>query len=138
MFGRWTERSFAKDIETAAPFLSVEYGAALTKSHPKARSPRFECKLRLSRNLIFEFSKWRDENYWVRVSPTFAPRDSYDLLDVLGAASTEPASIPSYIMSWSQFAKRVEPKLMAIENTFSEENFAATKARLANLQTGAK
>jgi len=91
-----------------------------------------------ARNPIFEFSKWRDENYWIRVSPSFAPRDSYDLLEVLGAVSTEPASIPSYIMSWSQFAKLVEPKLMAIENAFSEENFAATKARLAKLQTGAK
>ena len=48
-----------------------------------------------ARNLIFKFGRWRSENYEVRVSPSFAPTDSYEIVDALRVADpAESATVP--------------------------------------------
>src|SRR6266576_2678011 len=57
-----------------------------TSSDPRseANDPHMDYVCIGARNLIFKFGRWRRENYEVRVSPSFARTDSYEIVDALG------------------------------------------------------
>lgn len=135
---RWARESFANEIRQAFPFLFAQYeGKVVPSPRPEMQSPAVAHVCIAAMNLVFEFSRWHSENYEVRVSPTFAPRDSYDLIDALRVV--EPAGqtvLPPSLDSWRFFAKLLEPRLPALETAFNPENFADTKQKLAQLRLG--
>ena len=55
---------------------------------PEANDPHMDYVCVGTRNLIFKFARWRRENYEVRVSPSLAPTDSYELVDALRVADS--------------------------------------------------
>jgi hypothetical protein len=135
---RWARESFAKEIRLAFPFLFTEYEGKLVPSpRPEVQSPEMEYICIATTNLVFEFSRWHNENYEIRVSPAFAPKDSYDLIDALNAVETagKPILAPT-IDNWPSFARLLEPRFLPLETAFSSESFAKTKQRLAQLQLG--
>ena len=90
-----------------------------------------------TKNLVFEFSRWHNENYAVRVSPTFAPKDSYDLIDALHVVEPAgPMILPQSLDSWRFFARLLEARLPPLETAFNQENFADTKQKFAQLRLG--
>jgi hypothetical protein len=136
MLDRWSQRACARDIRAAAPFLFEQYcGKIAPAPRPAAHDPNQRYVCMATSSLIFEFSNWRGENLDVRVSPILAPRDSYDLLETLRASDPGDTG-PRWFLSWQQFARFLEPRFLALENAFKQENFTATKVQLALLQSG--
>jgi hypothetical protein len=104
---------------------------------PQPRDPGVGEVCVVSGNLFLRFSQWRSESYDVRVSPTFAPNDSYNLLDALYVV--DPArgtDLPSDLRNWHHFARLVEPRFEQMQAAFNPENFVDTKRKFALLQTG--
>jgi hypothetical protein len=136
MSDRWSQRSFARDIRAAAPFLFDQYCGKIAEfPRREAHDPNQSYGCMATSSLIFEFSGWRGENSGVRVSPGFSPRDAYDVLQTLRAIDPEETSLPR-IMSWQQLGRFLEPRFLALKNAFRQENFSATKVKLALLQSG--
>ena len=131
------KKSFVEEIKQAAPFLFAEYeGKVVPEPRPEANDSRTGHICIVSRNLFFRFSRgWRMENYAVRVSPSFVPNDSYDLIDALRVVdpAAESALSPG-AASWNHFARLLEPRIHLLETAFTQENFGDTKRKIALLQ----
>ncbi len=135
---RGARESFAKEIRLAFPFLFTKYEGKLGPCpRPETQSPEMDYICIATTTLVFEFSRWHNENYEIRVSPVFAPKDSYDLIDALNVVETagRPILAPT-IDNWPSFARLLEPRFLPLETAFSSENFAETKQRLAQLRLG--
>jgi hypothetical protein len=131
------KKSFVEDIKQAAPFLFAEYGGKVVpEPRPEANDSRIGCICIVSRNLFFRFSQdWRTENNNVRVSPSFAPNDSYDLMDALRVVDPAAESVlPTGAASWNHFARLLEPRIHLLETAFTQNNFSDTKRKIALLQ----
>lgn len=137
-FDRRVQAAFANEIRQAFPFLFDQYeGKVVPAPRPEAhvREMTYVCIATI--NLVFEFSRWRNENYEVRVSPTFAPKDSYDLIDSLRVVEQAGQTMlaPS-VDSWRSFAGLLEPRFRLLEAAFNREEFAKTKQKVAQLRLG--
>ena len=135
-FDRWIERGFAEEIRQAMPFLFDRYGGKVVADpRPEANDPHMDYVCIGTQNLIFEFARWRSENYEVRVSPSFAPTDSYELTNALYVADAESTS-KAYpeAESWQHFSRLLEPRFTLLELAFSKDNFQETKLKLAKLR----
>ena len=132
----WARKSFANEINQAFPYLFARYQARVVPSpRPAAQSPEMAYICIATKNLVFEFTRWRDENYAVSVSSTIAPRDSYDLIDALRVVDPleRTVSSPSH-NNWAFFARLLEPRFRPLEVAFNQENFASRKQELAQLR----
>jgi hypothetical protein len=77
-----------------------------------------------ARNLIFKFGRWRSENYEVRVSPSFAPTDSYEIVDALRVADPAANAQPfPEVASWKLLSRFLEPRFHPLETAFHQDNF---------------
>lgn len=127
----WSQKSFVNEIRRAFPFLFSKYQA---KSVPNPR-PGVQSPCISTTNVVFEFTRWRDENYAISVSPTFAPRDSCDLIDALRVVDPREEALPSpSANSWTVFVRVLEPRCPLLEVAFKQENFPSTKEKLAQLR----
>jgi len=135
-FERWAERAFADEIRQAMPFLVDRYeGKVVADPRPEANDPHMDYVCMGTRHLVFKFARWRRQNYEVRVSPSFAPTDSYELSDALYVADTDSTSkaFPE-AESWQNFSRLLEPRFELLELAFSKDNFQAAKLKLAKLR----
>jgi hypothetical protein len=131
----WLHKAFADDLRHAMPFLFDLYDARLVPDlRPAANDPRKEYVCIGTQNLIFQFARWRRENYEVRVSPSFAPSDSYDLVDALRIVDSKNAQAFPDVDSWQVLSRFLEPRFCALEAAFSRDNFQETKVRLAKIR----
>ena len=135
---RRAEKSFADEIKQAAPFLFAQYdGKVISEPRPETRGSSDRSVCIASGNLFLRFSQWRTENYNVRVSPTFAPNDSYDLVDALRVVDPARATeVPPDINNWHHFARLLEPRFEKMQGSFNQENFADSKRKFASLRVG--
>jgi hypothetical protein len=137
-FDHWSRESFANEIKQDFPFLFAQYeGKIVPSPRPAMQSPGTAYVCIAAMNLLFEFSRWRNENYAIRVSPVFAPKDSYELVDALrvvelGGLTTLSPSVEN----WPFFARFLEPRFPPLATAFNQENFADTKKKLADLRLG--
>ena len=118
------------------PFLFDGYGARVTSApRPEPIDTSTDIVFIATRNLIFEFSCWRRENYAVRGSPNFAPTDSYELVDALRVAdpTAKVQSFPT-VESWHRISRLLEPRFSLLEAAFHRDNFQDTKVRLAQFR----
>jgi hypothetical protein len=77
------------------------------------------------------------EVYRVRVSPTFAPNDSYDLMDALSVADpARIAELPPEIDNWHHFARLLEPGFEQMQKDFNPDNFTDSKRKFCLLLAG--
>jgi hypothetical protein len=134
----WVQESFASEIRQAFPFLFTQYrGKVVPSPRPEAQSPEMAYVSIATVNLVFEFSRWRNENYAVRVSPTVAPKDSYDLIDALRVVEPAGQTILSpSVDGWRLFARLLEPRFLLLETAFNQEKFGYAKQKLAQLRLG--
>jgi len=137
-FDRWVQETFASEIRQALPFLFTQYeGKVVPAPRPEAHVSEMTYVCIATTNLVFEFSRWRNEDYAVRVSPTFAPKDSYDLIDALRVVEPAGQTILSpSVDSWRSFARLLEPRFRLLETAFNREEFTNTKQKLAQLRLG--
>ena len=92
---RWIQRAFADEIRRAMPFLFDRYeGRVIPDPRPEANDLNMDYVCVGTHNLIFKFARWRRENYEVRVSPSFAPTDLYELVDALRVADSAANAQP--------------------------------------------
>jgi hypothetical protein len=133
----WAQKSFANEIKQAFPFLFAQYKAKVVPSpRPGAQSPEMAYICIATVDLVFEFTRWRDENYAVTVSPTFAPKDSYELIDALRVVDLTGQTTDSpHVNGWSLFARLLEPRFPMLEAAFNQENFADTKEKFVQLRS---
>jgi hypothetical protein len=136
LFDRWVQKAFADEIRQAMPFLFDRYqGRVIPDPRPEANDPQMDYVCVGTQNLIFKFARWRRENYEVRVSPSFAPTDSYELADALRVAdSAANAQAFPEVNSWRHFSRLLEPRFRSLEVVFSKDNFQRTKLKLAGLR----
>lgn len=132
----WAKKSFVTEINHAFPFLFEQYHATIAPPpRPGAQSPDMAYAWIAATNLLFEFTRWHDENYAISVSPTFAPRHSYDLIDALRVAAPEGLAVLSPSgNSWAFFARLLEPRFQLLQVAFNQDNFAGTKQKIAQLR----
>jgi len=118
------------------PFLFDRYdGRVVADPRPEANDPQMDYVCIGTQNLTFKFARWRRENYEARVSPSFAPTDSYELTDALYVADTEStAKAFPEAESWQHFSRLLEPRFKLLELAFSKDKFQETKLKLAKLR----
>jgi len=136
LFDRWIQKAFADEIRKAMPFLFDRYeGRVVPDPRPEANDPNMGYVCIGTQNLIFKFARWRRENYEVRVSPSFAPTDSYELVDALRVvdSAANAQSFPE-ADGWQLFSRLLEPRFRFLEVAFSKDNFQKTKLNLAKLR----
>jgi len=108
-----------------------------TSSDPRseANDPHMDYVCIGARNLLFKFGRWRSENYEVRVSPSFARTDSYEIVDALGVADPAANAQPFLeVASWKLLSRFLEPRFHPLETAFHRDNFQDIKFRLAQLR----
>ncbi|MDQ1405534.1 MAG: hypothetical protein QOG55_1163 [Acidobacteriaceae bacterium] len=132
------DRRAEKSIKQAAPFLFDQYeGKVVSEPRTETRGSSDHSVCIASGNLFLRFSQWRTENYNVRVSPTFAPNDSYDLVDALRVGDPARATeVPPDINNWHHFARLLEPRFEQMQRSFNQENFADSKRKFVLLRVG--
>lgn len=98
LFERWVRNAFAEDPKQAIPALfDLHGGRVVTGPNPRVNDSGMDYLCISSPTLVFKFRRWHRENYEIEVAPTFAPTDSYQLLDVLHVDGVWPnATAPSY------------------------------------------
>lgn len=132
----WNRKAFADEVRQAMPFLFDQYKARVVPDpRPEANDPHMDYVCIRARNLIFKFGRWRSENYEVRVSPSFAPTDSYEIVDALRVADPAANAQPfPEVASWKLLSRILEPSFHLLETAFHQDNFQDTKFRLAQLR----
>lgn len=131
----WTQKSFANEIHEAFPFLFEQYHATVVRPPRPAQSSGIGCIFIAATNLIFEFTRWRDENCAINVSPTFAPKNSYDLIDALRVVDPEGLEILSPSRNgWTGFRRLLEPRFELLRLAFNQENFGNTEQSIAQFR----
>ncbi len=136
LLDRHYQKAFADEIKQAAPFLFLQYeGRVIPAPRPEMLHPAMSHVTISASQLVFQFSRWRSESYGVRVSPSFAPNDSYDLIDALRAAdpSAQISGGPP-AENWSYFAQLLQPRFILLQAAFSQQNFPAIQLKLAQLR----
>ena len=130
---RRSQKSFADEIKQATPFLFDQYeGKVVSDPRPEAHDRGVSGVCITSGNLFLRFSQWRTESYDVRVSPTFSPNDSHDLIDALRVVDpVKGTELPSDVNNWHHFARLLEPRFGQMQSAFNQENFADAKRKFA-------
>jgi hypothetical protein len=136
LFDRWMRNSFASEVRGAMPFLFDQFaGRVVPDPQPKSNDPMRSYLTISTSNLFFKFSRWRSEDYEIKISPLFAPTDSYDFMDALEAAGfNRDSSLSPAAESWYHFGKVLEPRFHVLEQAFKQTNFQATKEKLSQLR----
>ena len=136
LFDRSIQNAFADEIRQAMPFLFDRYkGRVVSDPRPEANEPYMDYACVGTQDLIFKFARWRGEKYEVRVSPSFAPTDSYELADALCVAdSAANAQAFREADRWQLFSQLLEPRFSSLELAFSKDNIQNTKLKLAKLR----
>lgn len=132
LLNRSMRKSSATEIEQAFPFLFNEFGAKLVPCpRPQAHDSRMNYVCCATANVLFEFSTWHGEYTAVRVAPTFDPRDSYDLTEVINIFRAPGQALPATTVGgWRVFARMLEPQMPKIETALSAANFSETRSKL--------
>ena len=135
ILNRSFRRAFAEDIRRAMPFLFERYGAKIIRDpSPESNDPYQDYVTLGASNLVFKFSKWRDENFAIDVSPTYAPGDSRKLVDAIRAVNpAEKATGSISDVSWRPWGKILEPNFALLQEAFKEDNYAATKEKVSQV-----
>ena len=107
LLDRWMQKFFANEVKEAMPFLFDQFaGRVIPDPRPEANDPGRSYLTIATSNLVLKFSRWRSEDYEIRISPLFAPTDSYDFIDSLEAAGfTQDSSLSPAAESWYHFGK---------------------------------
>src|SRR5262249_26580345 len=130
LMDRAGRRSFAKEIEQVMPFLVYRYGARRIRDpFAKGNDPCQSYVTFRVTDLILKFSKWRDENHRVVISPSYNPRDTQELVETLTALGRlkEPLP-PSADVSWRPYGEILEDGIPALQEALEEQNYPQTKA----------
>jgi|SRR5580692_7739532 hypothetical protein len=142
LFDRWIRTGFAQEIEEKIPFLVGTHvsgygGRIVADPKPSANDTHMDYVCVASATLIFKFRRWHRENYGIEVAPTFAPTDSFELLDALllldPGAHIERSNLD---VDWRYWGKLLEPRFRLLQQAFDAEHFADTKAALVSQQSG--
>src|SRR5262249_3130302 len=100
-------RAFAEDARGAMPFLLDRYGAKTVRDQSPESNDPYQGYVTLgAANLFLRFSKLREENYAIEVSPAYAPCNSRGLFDAVHAVN--PTEMPldrSSEFSWKPWVK---------------------------------
>jgi hypothetical protein len=81
------DQLFVAEIRQSIPFLFNLFGGkAIPPPQPEPKGSQIERVCVATESLVFQFSRWHREDYKVLVSPAFAPKNSYDLIDALRVA----------------------------------------------------
>jgi hypothetical protein len=132
------DKLYVAELKQALPFLFDLLGGKVAKCpRPEPQGSQIDRICIATENLIFDFSRWHRENYSVRVSPSFSPRNSYDLVDALRVADPTDQSIARpNVDEWPLFGRLLEPRFHLLETAFNQEHFTATESKLAELRIG--
>lgn len=127
------ERVFAEEIRNALPFLFVEYDGKIVPNEG-IRSPlRFDYAIVTvaARNLLLRFVRGRDE-FRVDVAPKHEPRDWQEVSLVLTAIdSVKGFGLQPLYYRLGDFARLIRPRLLVLDDAFSDEHYVSTKAKLS-------
>lgn len=136
LLDRWMQKNFANEVKEAMPFLFDQFaGRVIPDPRPEANDPGRSYLTIATSNLVLKFSRWRSEDYEIRISPLFAPTDSHDFIDSLEAAGfTQDSPLTPAAESWYHFGKVLEPRFHVLEQAFKEKNFQATKEELSQVR----
>ncbi len=132
------DKLYVVELKQALPFMFDLLGGKVVRCpRPEPKGSQIDRICIATENLIFDFSRWHRENYSVRVSPSFSPKNSYDLVDALRVADPTDLSIARpNVDHWSLFGRLLEPRFHLLEIAFNQEHFAATGEKLVELRLG--
>jgi hypothetical protein len=138
LFDRWIRSGFAKDIRDAIPSLfDLHGGRIIPDPKPETNDKGMDYVCISTPTLVLKFRRWHRENYGIEVAPTFAPKESFELPDVLNALDTAAAPDRNLMDgSWFYWGKLLEPRLQLLEHAFSLEHFQNTKEKLSTRKWG--
>jgi hypothetical protein len=133
LFDRWIRSGFANDIRDAIPSLfDLHGGRVIPDPKPETNDKGMDYVCISTPTLVLKFRRWHRENYGIEVAPTFAPKESFELPDVLNALDTAAAPDRNLMDgSWLYWGKLLEPHLQLLEHEFSLEHFQNTKEKLS-------
>lgn len=136
LLDRQMRNSFTSEIRQVMPFLFDRFGGRVIPDPSAAGNDYGLSYVSIaSQDLIFKFSKWRSEDYRVRVSSVYSPTDFYDLVDALRAIDlAQNQQFSPYPESLLQYSRLLEPRYELLVESFREENFDKTRATLAEMR----
>jgi hypothetical protein len=141
LFGWWldprtsrkSEQEFADEIRTKLPFLFVEYGGEIIPNESLRVHTTFDYAIVTVavRNLLLRFVRGRDE-FRVDVAPKHDPRDWQEVSLVLTAiGSVEGFGLRPLYYRLGDFAPLIRPRLLVLDDAFSDKHYVSTKAKLS-------
>src|SRR5262249_17698613 len=103
--------------------------------YPQSNDP-YQCYLSVgAANLVLKFSKWREENYAIQVSPAYAPWDSHNLFEAVRAVNPNQNLLDRLSdVRWKFWGEMLEPNFHLLQGAFKEENFATTKEKISEMR----
>ena len=133
LFDHWIRSGFADDIRNSIPTLfDLHGGKVIPDPKPETNASGMDYVCISIPTLVFKFRRWRSENYGVEVAPTFAPKESFELPDVLNALDATVAPDRNLMdTSWRYWGKLLEPRVQLLQHAFSLEHFQNTKEKLS-------
>jgi hypothetical protein len=132
LYDRWIRSGFADDIRGAIPTLfGLHGGRVIPDPRPETNDSGMDYICISTATLVFKFRRWRSENYGIEVAPVFAPKESFELADVLSALDTTAVPDRNIDLNWRSWGEFLEPRVQLLEHAFSLEHFQNTKEKLA-------
>ena len=133
LFDRWVRSGFADDIRDAIPTLfDLHGGKVIPDPKPESNNEGMDYVCISTPSLVFKFRRWHRESYGIEVAPMFAPKESFELLDVLNAL--DATTIPDRNLmdgSWRYWGKLLEPRFQLLEQALTSTHFQNTKKKLS-------
>jgi hypothetical protein len=137
LYDNWVRDDFAKDIRNAIPSLFDRHGGRVVPDpKPYVNDENMDYVCVACPSLIFKFRRWHRENYRIEIAPTFAPADSYEVIDALLLVDPQAdVEQPMLDVDWRRWENLLEPRFGLLEHAFDAEHFAETKAMLLSRQS---
>ena len=125
---RKANRALLDDITANLYFLVSEPQASAPRSIGVLQSEWPTVKIPWG-NLLFTVVRWRDETN-VSVAPRHAPRESYEIGPLIAALESRHFSERDAVNDLADAANLLRPRLQALNDAFSEQEFPRIKGRL--------
>ena len=125
---RKANRALLDDITANLYFLVSEPQASAPRSIGVLQSESPTVQISWG-NLLFTVVRWRDETN-VSVAPRHAPRESYEIGPLIAALESRHFSERDAVNDLADAANLLRPRLQALNDAFSEQEFPRIKGRL--------